>query len=175
MKELELVLQQSKVVMDSADVKLSHKDDTNIGLRHDLAAARGTNLSETPRSAARNHNPHLSRAQSRTHRGVSELSVENPNESRVLRLIVTPIANNLVSKHTKSSMLRLKNSPKQSRVENADPAGRNRKRCISKRSSTSNSNVINAKKVKLTKVVGKKLSFGATTKGKVRGYNLRKR
>lgn len=104
MRELQTALEDSKKAVDNAEERLVRKDEKIINLESEKQEHQGTeNIPPVGRLC-----PPLSFRHSS-----QEFIINKPlqNTSRVLQVVLTPLQTKLTAHHTKSSLLRLKNSP----------------------------------------------------------------
>jgi hypothetical protein len=103
-RELQTALEDSKKAVDNAEERLVRKDEKIINLESEKQEHQGTeNIPPVGRLC-----PPLSIRHSS-----QEFIFNKPlqNTSRVLQVVLTPLQTKLTAHHTKSSLLRLKNSP----------------------------------------------------------------
>lgn len=103
-RELQTALEDSKKAVDNAEERLIRKDERIVNLESEKQEHQGI---ENIPSVGRLCPPLSIRHSSQ------EFIINKPlqDTSRVLQVVLTPLQNKLTAHHTKTSLLRLKNSP----------------------------------------------------------------
>lgn len=117
MAELERALVESKKALEMADQKIKSRDETLETTRKTLQGTRRlSSVSMKPNSKPSTTKSVVTFPFESPKRGFSLLrpgstSEDMPVHNQVLKVVLTPVHKNYVAKHTKTSLLRLQNSP----------------------------------------------------------------
>uniref|UniRef100_A0A8W8K9Y8 Uncharacterized protein n=1 Tax=Magallana gigas TaxID=29159 RepID=A0A8W8K9Y8_MAGGI len=115
--ELERALVESKKALEMADQKIKSRDETLETTRKTLQGTRRlSSVSMKPNSKPSTTKSVVTFPFESPKRGFSLLrpgstSEDMPVHNQVLKVVLTPVHKNYVAKHTKTSLLRLQNSP----------------------------------------------------------------